>query len=270
MEAERVTYPVAWPHQWARLAEAPNWANDLSSLRYVEAGAPLRRHPTVATDWSEPRWCYGATESFTIVTAFPTGTPPELTGETHGEPLPGNTVKIVDPLSGALLPRGEHGEIAVRGPTLMLGYLGAAADETLDEHGFFHTGDGGWMDARGRLTFEGRLGDIIKTGGANVSPVEVDVALAGCPGVRHSQTVGAAHETLGEIVVSCIVLEDGFRLDEAAIDSFLRTRLASYKVPRRVMFVRDEELSFTGSNKVRTRALREFVRLRLQVGRADT
>ena len=76
------------------------------------------------------------------------------------------------------MPRGERGEICVKGPTLMLGYVGTPLDETLDAEGFFRTGDGGYLDEEGRLFWEGRLTDIIKTGGANVSPLEIDEALA--------------------------------------------------------------------------------------------
>jgi acyl-CoA synthetase (AMP-forming)/AMP-acid ligase II len=103
----------------------------------------LCRHSTVKSTWIEPRWAYGNTETITITTAFAHGTPPEVTGDTHGKPLPGNTVKIVDPLTGAIQPRGQPGEIAVKGPTLMLGYVGVPIDDTLDATGFFATGDGG-------------------------------------------------------------------------------------------------------------------------------
>ena len=90
----------------------------------------------------------------------------------------------------------------------MLGYLGVPLDETLDDEGFFRTGDGGYVDEQGRLFWEGRLNDIIKTGGANVSPLEIDDADAH-PGVKVAKTVGVPHDTLGEMVVACIVLHDG-------------------------------------------------------------
>jgi fatty-acyl-CoA synthase len=265
MQAERVTVPLAWPHQWAQLVESPNWSKvDLSSLRYVDANGPLARHPTVSTRWLEPRWAYGNTETFTINCIFPSDTPPEVTGETHGAPLPGNTLKIVDPETGAVVRRGERGEIAVKGPTLMLGYIDVPIDETLDEEGFFRTGDGGYMDDAGRLVWEGRLTDIIKTGGANVSPVEIDGVLAGYAGVKIGRTVGVPHDTLGEIVVSCVVPHDNATLEEAAIRDFLKERLASYKVPRRVLFFREDELSMTGSAKVKSSSLRELAAQRLK------
>jgi fatty-acyl-CoA synthase len=264
MEAERVTLPIAWPHQWAQLEAAPNWSTtDLSALRYIDHMTPLGRHPTVKFRYVEPKWAYGNTETFTISTAFPHNSSYEVTGDTHGEPLPGNTIKVVDPLTGAIQPRGIAGEIAVKGPTLMLGYIGVPIDETLDESGFFATGDGGYIDEKGRLVWQGRMNDIIKTGGANVSPVEVDAELAGCPGVMRSITVGVPHETLGELVVACVVTEEGRSLTETTVRDFLKQRLASYKVPRRVLFVEETDLSLTGSAKVKTSALRELAAKRL-------
>lgn len=264
MQAERATLAHAWPHQWAQLVAAPNWSQvDLSSLHYVDVNGPAAGHPTVSTDWTEPRWAYGNTETFTLSVAFPSGTPSDIAGESHGEPLPGNTLKIVDPQTGAVVLRGERGEIAVKGPTLMLGYIGVPIDETLDEEGFFRTGDGGYMDETGRLFWEGRLTDIIKTGGANVSPLEIDGVLATYPGVKIGRTVGVPHDTLGEIVVTCIVPHADAVLDEAAVRDFLKQQLASYKVPRRVLFFREDELSLTGNAKVKSGVLRELAAKRL-------
>jgi fatty-acyl-CoA synthase len=269
MEAERVTLPIAWPHQWAQLRDAPGWqAADLSSFRYVEYPRMTGEQPTIRTDWTESRWAYGNTETFTISSCFAANTPEEVAGDSHGEALPGNTIKIVDPLTGETVPRGERGEIAVKGPTLMLGYLGIPLDESLDAEGFFRTNDGGYIDERGRLVWEGRLNDIIKTGGANVSPIEVDGVAATCPGVKLSRTVGVPHETLGEIVVSCVVPFEGVTLAEETVRSYLKERLASYKVPRRVLFVSEAELSLTGSAKVKLDALRELAAKRLAAEQA--
>jgi fatty-acyl-CoA synthase len=253
MQQERVTIPLAWPHQWAKLEAAANWQTvDLGSLRYVDPRSPLARHPTVKTTnhWYETP-AYGATETFTIVAACPGFQPGPGREHLQGPVLPANTVKIIDPFSGAIVPRGARGEIAVKGPTLMLGYLGIPRDETLDAEGFFRTGDGGYLDESGQLFWEGRLSDIIKTGGANVSPREIDSLLAAHPGIKLSRTVGIPHETLGEMVVACLVLHDGATLDETQIRNFLRERLASYKVPRRVLFFAPGEIAMTGSDKVK-------------------
>lgn len=237
---------------------------DLSAIRFADLTTSVARHPTVSTTWSEPGSAYGNTETFTITTCFPANTPPQVTAGSSGAALPGVTVEIVDALTGVVVPRGERGEICVKSPTLMLGYLGQPLDETLDAEGFFHTGDGGHLDAVGRLFWEGRLTDIIKTGGANVSPLEVDEALVGHPGIKVTRTVGVPHATLGESVTTCVVPHEGAVLEPEKIRAFLQERLASYKVPRHVLFFRDEELALTGSAKIKTSDLRELAAERLR------
>jgi acyl-CoA synthetase (AMP-forming)/AMP-acid ligase II len=264
IESEKVTFLFAWPHQWAQLEEAPTWLDtDLSSLIHMDSSSTIARHPTVKTNWIQPDHCYGNTETFTLNTGYPANTSHEVGGNSHGPPLPGNCVKIVDPLSGKVVVVGERGEIAVKGPTLMLGYLGVPPEQTFDEDGYFRTGDGGYLDTEGRLIWEGRLNDIIKTGGANVSPFEVDEIIKACPGVRVTQTVGVPDDLMGELVVTCIVLQDGATLDAEAVRAYARQKLASYKVPRRVLFFSGDDLQLTGSAKVKTADLRALVAKRL-------
>ena len=265
MAREKATMALAWPHQWAQLAAAPNLAEvDLSAMKYVSASHAFGQHPSITSDWDEPMSAYGNTETFTISAIYPSGTPPEERAGSSGVPQPGMTFKIVDPLGGETVPLGERGEIAVKGPTLMMGYLGIPLDETLDDEGFFRTGDGGRVDKAGRLFWEGRLNDIIKTGGANVSPLEIDAVIRQCPGVRVSQTVGVPHDTLGELVVTAVVAQEGAQLSEEAVRSFARETLASYKVPRRVLFFCEDELKTTGSAKIKTADLRVLAAKRLE------
>ena len=264
MQAEKATLPVAWPHQWGKLVDDPAYADtDLSSLRYVGALSPLREHPTVNADWQEQIAAYGNTETFTVVTVHPSGTPPAIADGNSGFALPGNTIRIVDPLTGEVVPQGESGEIAVKGPTLMLGYLDVPAEDTFDIDGFLRTGDGGFIDEQGRLHWKGRLNDIIKTGGANVSPLEINTVAMQCPGVKIAATVGVPHDTLGEMVVTCVVPEDGAPIDEQTVRGFVARQLSSYKVPRRVLVIAETDLELTGSNKIKTAALREFAAKRL-------
>lgn len=259
MEREKVDMLIAWPHQWAQLEASPNYlTTDLSALHYIDRDTLVARHPTVNTQWTENRWAYGNTETFTLITVYPACSPLELTGTSHGIPTAGSTIKIVDPLTGETMPLGGRGEIAVKGPTLMLGYVGIPLDQSLDADGFLRCGDGGYMDELGRLYWEGRLNDIIKTGGANVSPIEIDEAIRLCPGVKVSQTVGVPDDLLGELVVGCIVLQDDAQLDEEAIKAFAKQKLASYKVPRRVLFFTEEEMNLTGSAKIKTGDLRKM------------
>ncbi len=264
MEKEKVTYIFAWPHQWKQLTDAKNWLDvDLSALKYIDKDSPVAAHPTIKSDFIDAAHAYGNTETFTLSSVFPANTPKEITGESHGIPTAGTTFKIVDPLTGATLPLGERGEIVVKGPTLMLGYIGIPLEETLDEDGFFRTGDGGYFDDQGRLFWEGRLNDIIKTGGANVSPVEIDNVIAKCPGVKVTKTVGVPDELLGEIVVACIVTDDAATLTADDIRNFAKQELASFKVPRLVLFFDESELSLTGSAKVKVADLRALAVKRL-------
>lgn len=259
MQAEHVNFLSGRPHQWARLQEAPNWASsDLSSLRYVTNAELIQTHPTVKIDWRLPM-SFGTTETNTIMTSYSADTSVEQYAGSAGVPLPGNILKIVDPVSGTVVPRGQRGEICIKGPTLMMGYSGKTAEDSFDEDGYYRTGDGGYVDDIGRLYWEGRLTEIIKTGGANVSPLEIDAALALFPGVRRAQTVGVPHDTLGEMVVSCIVPQDGVTLDTAAITTFLKERLASFKIPRRVLLLRDDELALTANGKIKSGDLRQWV-----------
>ncbi|CAN7230560.1 class I adenylate-forming enzyme family protein [Phenylobacterium sp. LjRoot219] len=263
IEQERVSFAIGRPHQWARLEASEKWPSvDLSSLHYVTYGSKIYDHPTVSTDW---KMCpaFGTTETLTINTAVCANTPEAEYRGSYGQPLPGNILKVFDPATGEVVPRGQRGEIAIKGPTLMVGYIGKAAEETFDAEGYFRTGDGGYVDADGYLFWEGRLTDIIKTGGANVSPVEVDAVLAAIPGVKRAQTVGVPHETLGEMVVACIVPHDGASLQAKAVTDLVKAQLASFKVPREVLFFREEEFAVTGSEKVKTGALRELATQRL-------
>ncbi len=257
LQDERASFALCWPHQWQQLEGAANWPEaDLSSLVYVKHDTPAARHPTVDTDWLLPP-TYGQTETLTISMGLASDTPREYVAGCHGAVLPGNTAKIVDPESGEILRLGELGELAIKGPTLMLGYVGTPLDETLDDEGFLRTGDGGMLDAEGRFFWKGRLSDIIKTGGANVSPLEIDTVLLGHPAVKLAQSVGVPHETLGELVVSCVVLHEGKSLEEDELRVFARRQLSTYKVPRRVLFFEESEIESTGSAKVKTAFLRE-------------
>ncbi len=265
MEKEKVSMALAWPHQWPQLAASPKFAGaDLSSMKYIGASTPLAQHPSCNVNWEEPLSAYGNTETFTISSIFQSGTPAERKAGSSGEPQPGFIFKIVEPMSGETTPMGERGEIAVKGPTLMMGYLGVPLDETLDEQGFFRTGDGGYVDKEGRLFWEGRLNDIIKTGGANVSPLEIDDVIRSCPGVKMNLTVGVPHETLGEIVVTGVIPHDGAELTEDAIRAFTKEKLASYKVPRRVLFLTEDDIATTGSAKLKTADLRTLAAKRLE------
>jgi fatty-acyl-CoA synthase len=267
LESERVTSPHAWAHQLAELEDHPDWLRvDLSAIRHCEAFTSFGRHPSVHVDdtWS-PRAAYGLSETCTIVSSLPVDTPSEIRDANQGAILPGNAVRIVDRDTGAALPVGATGEIAVKGPTLMLGYVKALPEECFDEDGFFHTGDAGFVDGEGYLHWTGRMTEMIKSGGANVSPVELEETLLRHPGLKAARAVGIPDEKLGEMVVLCAVAHDGVSVDEDDVRGFLRGRVASYKIPRRVLFFDEHELSLTGNAKIRADDLRKLAMSRLSV-----
>jgi fatty-acyl-CoA synthase len=267
LETERVTSPHAWAHQLAELEDHPDWIRvDLSAIRHCEAFTSFGRHPSVHVDdaWS-PRAAYGLSETCTIISSLPADTPRELREANQGAILPGNAVRIVDRDSGASLPVGTIGEITVKGPTLMLGYVKALPEQCFDEDGFFHTGDAGYVDDDGYLHWTGRITEMIKTGGANVSPVEIEETLLRHPRLWTARAVGIPDEKLGEMVVVCAVAHEGAEVDEDDVRSFLRGRLASYKIPRRVLFFDEHELSMTGNAKIRAEDLRKLAMSRLSV-----
>jgi acyl-CoA synthetase (AMP-forming)/AMP-acid ligase II len=188
---------------------------------------------------------------------LPADAPVAIRRGTSGKALPGSVIRIVDPETGETLPTGEEGEIAVKGITFMRGYYKVAPERTVDENGFFRTQDGGRLDAEGFLHWTGRLSNLIKTGGANVSPVEIETALAKFDKLRVGLAVGVPHPALGEALMVCAVATDGAAVDEDEVRAFLRERLAAYKVPRRVLFFSADELPYTSNQKIQLGPLRE-------------
>jgi acyl-CoA synthetase (AMP-forming)/AMP-acid ligase II len=257
MARERVTEPYALPHQTGALEEHPDWSTtDLSSLTCVYGKSAFARHPTVHGDttWRMPVG-YGMSETCAFISAHWWDTPRDVAAQSMGRLLPGIELRVVDDRGAALGP-GEIGELAVKGPTLMLGYLGTTPEEPFDPDGFFRTGDAGYVDDDGFLHWEGRRTEMIKTGGANVSPAELEVQLRACAPVKLARIVGVPDPRLDQLVVACLTLKDGAEATEEDIQAFLRERVASYKVPKRVLFFEDGEIPMTTSDtKVRDDAL---------------
>jgi fatty-acyl-CoA synthase len=266
MERERVTEPYSLPHQTAALEEHPDGpATDLSSLRCVYGKSAFARHPTVHGDpgWNMPV-AYGLSETNTHFASHCSSTAREQLKASTGRLLPGNRLRVVDPDDGREVGAGEVGELTVAGPTLMLGYVGVGPEECLDRYGFFHTGDVGYFDDEGYVHWTGRRTEMIKTGGASVSPAEIEVALRACPPVKLARVLGIPDRRLGQMVVLCVVLKDGAAATEADIQGFLKDRVSAYKVPKRVLFLGEGEMPMTGSDtKVRDADLLSLVQARL-------
>lgn len=266
LEREAVSEPYALPHQSLALAEHPNWTStDLSALRFVYGKSVYARHPSVHGDetWTMPVG-YGLSETCALFSAHDASTRVEIMRRSHGHLLPGNEVRVVDPVTGHPVAAGIEGELCVKGPSLMRRYLGRTREECFDDDGFFHTGDLGHVDDEDCLHFAGRLTEMIRTAGANVSPAEIEVQLRALPDVKLARIVGLPDDRLDEVVVACVTLTDGATTDAEQIKAFLRERISSYKVPRHVVFFDDGEIPMTSSgSKVRDRELSALVSARL-------
>ena len=265
IESQGCTALHAWVHQQSALAEHPSApGRDLSALRKVEGSGSMAKLVGMKRDEYGFGSSYGLSETFTLSSMNPADAPARLRHSNHGKPLPGITLRIVDSESGEPLPTGESGEIAVKGVTFMKGYYKVTPETYLDAAGFFRTQDAGALDEEGYLHWSGRLSNLIKTGGANVSPIEIERALDNCPGVHNGIAVGIPHPRLGEVVVLCVTPTEGALLDTDEIRTFLRGKLSSYKVPRCVLVYSDADLSFTGNQKVQVAPLRKMVLERLE------
>ncbi|SLN65958.1 malonate--CoA ligase [Roseisalinus antarcticus] len=177
---------------------------------------------------------------------------------TVGFPLPGTEIVIRDPDTGQPVPAGEIGGIEVRGPNVFQGYwkMPEKTAEELRPDGFFVTGDLGLFDPDGYLTIVGRSKDLVISGGYNIYPKEVELALDEQPGVLESAVIGVPHPDLGEAVVGVLVPAPGQDIDTGAVMAALAGRLARYKQPRRLELV--ETLPRNTMGKVQKNLLREL------------
>ena len=184
-----------------------------------------------------------------------------------GFPLPGVSLRITDPESGAAVPAGEIGMIEVKGPNVFSGYW-RMPEKTASEFrpdGFFITGDLGRIDEHGHVHIVGRGKDLIISGGYNVYPKEVEAEIDALPGVVESAVIGVAHRDFGEGVTAVVVAKPGASLQEAGVIAALRERLANYKLPKRILFVDDLPRNTMG--KVQKNILRERYGALYEAGR---
>ncbi len=251
VEAERITVLPGAPTIYATILDHPErGVRDLSSLRLAVTGAAdvpvaLVERMRRELSFEVVLTAYGLTEAVVATMCRP-GDRPEIVAGTSGRAAAGFEVRTAG-----------DGEILLRGPNLMLGYLDDpdATKAAIDADGWLHTGDAGRLDAAGNLTITGRLKDMYICGGFNVYPAEVEQVLAGVDGVAESAVIGTPDPRLGEVGLAYLVPRPGYVLAEADVLAFCRERLANYKVPRRVEF--RDALPRNPSGKVLKRLLRE-------------
>ncbi|MYG99866.1 MAG: acyl--CoA ligase [Acidimicrobiaceae bacterium] len=262
IERRRVTHVIGWPHIAKALVEHPSFGErDLSSIRGGSFDDLLPAHLRV----SDPRrkaTSLGMTESHGPHSIEPLHVElPEGKEQSFGRSVPGIERRIVDPGTGEELPAGQAGEIWIRGYSLMVELLGQDPTDIFEPGGWYRTGDSGLLDADGHLYFRGRLGTVIKAGGTNVAPREVELAIESQPGVMHAFVVGVpAADGRGEAVAAAVVAKPGAGIDPQDLRARLRAEIASYKVPRHVaVFAEQQELPWLESGKIDLQALRRLL-----------
>ena len=196
---------------------------------------------------------YGLSETHTMDTGMPHDA---IRWGTHGRPMPGVTIRIVDPETGVEKATGEVGEITLRSPGNFKGYWKKpeATDKALKD-GWVWTGDMGRLDDEGYLTFIGRTKEMIKVSGYSVFPEEVETILIKHPAIAQAAVLAEPDADKGEVVKAFIVKKPGTELDADALVAWCRDNMAPYKVPRHVRFI--EALPSTGAGKVLRRLLKD-------------
>ena len=264
VEKERCTVLYGVPTMFhAELEHEGHAQADLSSLRTgIIAGAPvdpeLARQVQRGLRIPALTVAYGLTEASPVVTQTTVDDAEEVRLGTVGRPIPGATVKAVDPRNGRTLPAGQRGELCTRGPMVMRGYW-QMPDETraaIDAGGWLHTGDLAVRDAHGCWRIEGRIKDMIIRAGENVYPAEVEAILRRHPAVADAAVVGIPSDYYGEEVFAWIRPRAGVTVSGDELRNHLMPHLASFKLPKAFAFA--DRFPMTESGKVLKTALREM------------
>jgi len=210
----------------------------------------------------------GMSETFTAHSAEPLDTRlPEDKAGSSGRGVDSFERRIVNPETGEAAPPGQVGELQVRGSGLMSGFYKTNRKDVFTPDGFYPTGDLARLDADGYIYFVGRRGDMIKTRAANVSRLEVEAAMRGVPGVELPVVVGLPDPELGQRVVAAVVPAKGASLTDESIRTALRAVLSSYKIPREIVFITQDDVPRTTTGKIKLFELAGMVAARIGAGK---
>ena len=254
VQEQKITVLPGPPTIYQTLLDHPSRKDfDLTSLRFAVTGAAIV--PVVLIermqsdlDFDIVLTAYGLTESNGFGTMCRADDDPVTVATTCGRPMAGFELRI----------EHDSGEVLLRGPNVMLGYLDdpAATAAAIDADGWLHTGDIGTVDEAGNLRITDRLKDMYICGGFNVYPAEIEQTLMRLEGVADAAVIGVADERLGEVGRAFIVRRPGFELDEETVIAYTREHLANFKTPRSVVFL--EALPRNAGGKVVKPTLREM------------
>jgi fatty-acyl-CoA synthase len=263
VQSQRCTALYGVPTMFIAELGLPDFAAyDLSSLRTgIMAGSPcpveVMKRAVSEMHMTEVTICYGMTETSPVSTQTSADDDMELRVSTVGRVHPHLEVKITDPETGLVVPRGTPGELCTRGYSVMLGYWDEPAKtaEVIDAARWMHTGDLATMDEAGYVNIVGRIKDMIIRGGENVYPREVEEFLYTHPAVEDVQVIGVPDARYGEELCAWVRLRPGHDLTEDDLKSYCAGRIAHFKVPRYVRFT--DEFPMTVTGKVQKFKMRE-------------
>jgi len=259
IEAERMTLEMAVAPIALAMANHPDLERfDLSSLRYIMWGAtPVSEHVArTVTARSGVRWlpAYGASE-VPVIAGNPVDDPGSWRLDSAGLPPDGVDLRVADLDSGAVLPPGQTGEIQVRSPSVMAGYLPAEETEGVFSDGWYRTGDVGWLEPDGWVHLTDRSKEMMKVNGFQVAPAEIEGVLLGHPAVLDCAVFGLVDERAGEVPVAAVLLDPAQTVTDAELQAVVAGSLATYKQLRHVVFV--DTIPRLPSGKALRRTLRD-------------
>lgn len=263
VQVEECTSLYGVPTMFIAMLQLPDFDRyDLRSLRTgVMAGSPcpveIMKQVRSRLNMHEVSICYGMTETSPVSVQTLIGTPLEKQVSTVGTVQDHLEIKIIDPDTGGVVPRGTPGELCTRGYSVMLRYWEdpAATAAVLDDAGWMHTGDLAAMDDEGYVNITGRIKDIIIRGGENISPKEIEDFLYTHPAIADVQVIGVPSERYGEEVMAWVRLRVDIIVNGEELTAFCKANIAHYKVPRYWKFV--DAFPTTISGKVRKVEMRE-------------
>jgi fatty-acyl-CoA synthase len=263
LQSERCTHLSGVPTMFIAELEHPDFSKyDVSSLRggfMAGAPCPVQLMRRVANDMNmqEVVILYGLTEASPLVTCTTVEDSLEIRATTVGRAIPGIEIKIVDSHSGSIVPRGEQGELCTRGHVVMIGYWNnaQATNDAIDKGGWLHSGDLAKMNADGFINITGRKKDMIIRGGENIYPREIEEILHEHGAVAQAQVFGVPDEKFGEEVAVWLKIKQGRSADQEQIVTWLKDRIAHFKVPHYVRIV--DEFPMTVTGKVQKFVMRE-------------
>jgi fatty-acyl-CoA synthase len=263
VEAERCTALYGVPTMFIAELDHPDFAKtDFSSLRTgIMAGSPcpVEVMKRVQRDMHMPEVtiCYGMTETSPVSTQSAVDDPLDKRVSTVGRVHPHVEVKIVDPATGRVVPRGTPGELCTRGYSVMLGYWEDvnSTRQAIDAGRWMHTGDLAVMDGDGYVNIVGRIKDMILRGGENVYPREVEEFLYTRPEIADVQVIGVPDIKYGEEIMAWVKLRPGAQVSADELRAHCKGKIATYKIPRYWKFV--DEFPMTVTGKVQKFKMRE-------------